>query len=72
LTKSATHEVGLDISHNTMKEVTDTSLLEVASSSETAHTLVTCDHLDSVRTLYHRHLTSTQEHLQDSHITQTT
>ena len=28
------------------------AMLEVAGSSETAHTLATYDHLDSVRTLY--------------------
>ena len=44
------HEVSSDISHVGIKEAMDTNLLEVAGSSETAHTLATCDHLDSIRT----------------------
>jgi len=38
------------ISHGRIKEATDTNLLEVAGSSETAHTLAACNHLDSTRT----------------------
>jgi len=42
--------VSLDISHGRIKEAMDTNLLEVAGSSETAHTLAACNHLDSIRT----------------------
>ena len=42
--------VSSDISHGRIKEAMDTNLLEVVGSSETAHTLVACDHFDSIRT----------------------
>ena len=42
--------VSSDISHSRIKEAMDTNLLEVAGSSETAHTLATFNHLDSTRT----------------------
>ena len=44
-----TLEVSSNISHGRIKEATDTNLLEVAGSSETAHTLATWNHLDSIR-----------------------
>jgi len=42
--------VSSDISHGRIKEAMETNLLEVAGSSETAHTLAACNHLDSIRT----------------------
>ena len=42
--------VSSNISHGRIKEATDTNLLEVAGSSETAHTLAAWNHLDSNRT----------------------
>jgi len=39
-----------DISHGRIKAAIDANLLEVVGSSETAHTLTACDHLDSIRT----------------------
>ena len=42
--------VSSDISHGRIKEAMDTNLLEVAGSSETAHTLAASNHLDSIRT----------------------
>ena len=42
--------VSSDIFHSRTKESMDTNFLEVAGSSETARTLVMCDHLNSVRT----------------------
>ena len=70
-----THRVSSDISHGRIKEATDTNLLEVAGSSETAHTLAACNHLDSIRTTIPRllaycHLNATREWRQG--FTQTT
>ena len=42
--------VSSDISHGRIKEAMETNLLEVAGSSETAHTLAACKHLDCIRT----------------------
>ena len=42
--------VSSNISHGRIKEATDTNLLKVAGSSETAHTLAAWNHLDSNRT----------------------
>ena len=46
----STLRVSSDISHGRIKEAMETNLLEVAGSSETAHTLAACNHLDSNRT----------------------
>jgi len=48
--------VSSSISHSRIKEAMDTNLLEVAGSSETAHTLAPCNHLDSIRTTISRRL----------------
>ena len=42
--------VSSNISHGRIKEDTDTNLLKLAGSSETAHTLAAWNHLDSNRT----------------------
>ena len=42
--------VSSDISHGKIKEAMNTNLLEVAGSSDTARTLATGNHLDSIRT----------------------
>ena len=42
--------VSSNISHGRIKEAMDTNLLEVEGSSETAHTIAACNHLDSIRT----------------------
>jgi len=67
--------VSSDISHSRIKEAMATNLLEVAGSSETAHTLAACNRLDSIRTtilrlVAYRCLNVTQEQRQG--FTQTT
>ena len=44
-----TYRVSSDISHGRIKAAMDTNLPEVARSSETACTSVTCNHLNSIR-----------------------
>lgn len=46
-----THGVSPDITHSRIKEAMDANLLDVAGSSETAHTLAAHDHLISIRTI---------------------
>ena len=46
----STYRVSSDISHGRIKAAMDANLLEVAHTSETAHTSATCNHLNSIRT----------------------
>ena len=45
-----THGVITDISHGRIRVAVDVNFVGVAGSSESAHTLATHDHLDSIRT----------------------
>ena len=45
-----THGVSTDISHGRIRVAVNVNFVEVAGSSESARTLATRDHLDSIRT----------------------